>query len=362
MKVLFLTNIPSPYTTKFFNDLGNQVELTVIYERDNASDRDSDWSKTEKQNFRKIILRGIKVRKEQSISLGIIRHLSKKYDQIILGSFTTPTGIIAVLWMKLLRIKYMLFSEGGIPKNGKGFREKVKKLVIKKADRYLSTCELGDQYFIKYGAKSKNIRRIIFTTISEKDIVSNHDFIYKRKNKLPQIIAVGRFIKRKGFIHLIELSAKINSLYPHEVMIVGSGPEKKVYQKFISRNNLFNIRIIDYLPKQELLQYYRNSDIFVLPTELDTWGLVVIEAMTQGLPVITTDTCVSGTEFVGMDSGRLFKFGDDLNFQKYLIELLRDEKLRLDMSVNNYIKMRDYTFENMIIRFMDAISKEEVNK
>ena len=34
------------------------------------------------------------------------------------------------------------------------------------------------------------------------------------------------------------------------------------------------------------------------------------------------------------------------------------KKLRLDMSVNNYIKMRDYTFENMIIRFMDAISKE----
>ena len=55
MKVLFLTNIPSPYTTKFFNDLGNQVELTVIYERDNASDRDSDWSKNRKTKppFRK---------------------------------------------------------------------------------------------------------------------------------------------------------------------------------------------------------------------------------------------------------------------------------------------------------------------
>ena len=43
MKVLFLTNLPSPYRVKFFSELGNLCELTVLYERKSASDRDDKW-------------------------------------------------------------------------------------------------------------------------------------------------------------------------------------------------------------------------------------------------------------------------------------------------------------------------------
>ena len=362
MKVLFLTNIPSPYTTDFFNDLGKEVDLTVIYERENASDRGLDWSETTSLNFRKIILKGINVRKEQSISLGIIKHLNRKFDRIILGSFTTPTGIIAVLWMKLLRIKYMLFSEGGIPKNGKGIKEKIKKLIIKRADKYLSTCTLGDQYFTQYGAKTENIKRIIFTSIYKNDIEKNTDFIKNRSNKIPKLIAVGRFMESKGFMRLIEISGEISKEVSHELYIIGSGPEKDKYLNYINNNNLQNIFIVDQLSKFHLLKYYRESDLFILPTKSDTWGLVIIEAMSQGLPIITTKTCVSGNEFVGLENGRLFDYGDNLKFQKYLLELLGDEKLRINMSINNYNKMKNYTFENMRTKFLEAISKEEVNK
>lgn len=82
--------------------------------------------------------------------------------------------------------------------------------------------------------------------------------------------------------------------------------------------------------------------------------------MSQGLPIITTKTCVSGNEFVGLENGRLFDYGDNLKFQKYLLELLGDEKLRINMSINNYNKMKNYTFENMRTKFLEAISKEEV--
>ena len=45
MKILFLTNIPSPYRVDFFNELGKMSNLTVLYERDNANDRNKMWLK-----------------------------------------------------------------------------------------------------------------------------------------------------------------------------------------------------------------------------------------------------------------------------------------------------------------------------
>ena len=56
MKVLYLANIPSPYRVDFFNELGQQIDLTVIFERETASDRDENWMKKKKQTLIPYIL------------------------------------------------------------------------------------------------------------------------------------------------------------------------------------------------------------------------------------------------------------------------------------------------------------------
>jgi glycosyltransferase involved in cell wall biosynthesis len=358
MKVLFLTNIPSPYTTNFFNELGKSVDLTVVYERERAADRSSSWGDGEIINFKKIVLKGLKKGNEQSLSFGILKHLKRNYDYIILGSFTTPTGILAVLWMKLFRIKYSLFSEGGIAKNGKGIKELIKKIIIRRANLYLSSCKLGDEYFVQYGADKDKIRRIIFTTLYEHDIEPNADFIENRTNNIPKLIAVGRFIESKGFMGLIEVSREINKDYPHELHIVGSGTEKDKYINYINDYKLNNIYVIDQLDKDALLKYYRESDIFVLPTKSDTWGLVIIEAMSQGLPIITTNTCVAGREFVDQNSGLLYDYSNLIELKNSLVQLINDNKLMKQLSYNNYIKMKDYTFENMVKGHLDILNSE----
>ena len=60
MKVLFFTNIPSPYRVDFFNELGKYCELTVLYERRDADDRDKNWCNNEENNlnFKPIYLKG----------------------------------------------------------------------------------------------------------------------------------------------------------------------------------------------------------------------------------------------------------------------------------------------------------------
>lgn len=54
MKILWLTNIPSPYRVKFFNELGTKCDLTVVFEKRSSSERDESWKKFKTDNFKTI--------------------------------------------------------------------------------------------------------------------------------------------------------------------------------------------------------------------------------------------------------------------------------------------------------------------
>ena len=54
MNVLYLTNLPAPYRVDFFNELGKEVNLTVLYERQTAGDRDARWRSRNAENFREL--------------------------------------------------------------------------------------------------------------------------------------------------------------------------------------------------------------------------------------------------------------------------------------------------------------------
>ena len=92
-KILFITNVPSPYRVKFFNTLSNNCDLTVIYERSSASDRDQKWKEESKHSYNEIYLNGKSVNNDSAISFKIKKYLKdNNYDWIVFCNFATPTG------------------------------------------------------------------------------------------------------------------------------------------------------------------------------------------------------------------------------------------------------------------------------
>ena len=84
LKVLFITNVPSPYRVEFFNELGKYLNLTVIFEKSTSDERDSSWNNYAFENFEGIVLKGIKINSDTAICLGIINFLKRhKFDYII---------------------------------------------------------------------------------------------------------------------------------------------------------------------------------------------------------------------------------------------------------------------------------------
>ena len=113
MKVLFLTNLPSPYRVKFFSELGNLCELTVLYERKSASDRDDKWKVKSDNTFTEIFLHGKTIDTDNSFCPEVLKYLSSDYDVIVIGMYSTYTAMLAMLWMKLCRIPYYISIDGG---------------------------------------------------------------------------------------------------------------------------------------------------------------------------------------------------------------------------------------------------------
>ena len=381
MKVLFLTNIPSPYMIGYLNELGKYCELVVAFEKEYDATRPESWKHLLRDaNFKYIILKGKSISKkiykdkmdsapdDKALSFEIIKYINNQYDFIIVANPCTPTGIIAILYMQWKKIGYLIQSEGGYPGSGKGFKEKLKFLLMSKAEYYFSTCEMDDAYFIQYGATKERIRRYPFASIGKKDL-PNRPLRDSQKKEYKQmlnidekimILSVGRSVYVKGFDILLYALKDISS----EIAVYFVGGECTAeYKEIIDCLQLQNVHFVDNVEYSELKKYYCAADIFVLPTRSDTWGLVINEAMTYGLPVITTDRCVAGDALIENGTNGYIVESENFKQLEYVLRfLIYDKEKRDQFGRINYIKMRDWTFENMgkvMFEHLQTIAEQE---
>lgn len=368
MKILYMVNVPSPYMVNYFNELGKYCELTVLFDKATSTERDDSWKEYNFKNFKGIILKGVSTDVDAAFCPSVIKYLKKDvYDYIFISNMATPTGIIAIEYLRWKKIDYFLESEGGFAKDGKGFKEKIKKHIMSGAKLYFSTTPVGDEYFLMYGATKDKLVKYPFTSIYEKDILkkvldTEEKMALRHELKMQEekiIISVGRFIPLKGFDVLLRAFAGLDNnvgLY-----IVGGDKPTDEYVQIISELKIKNVHFIPFKLTEELNKYYEASDIFVLPTRSDVWGLVINEAMAKGLPIITTDHCIAGTEMID-GNGYVIPVNDDEILHKKIKELLLDDDKRNEMSEKSLFRIHEYTFEKMAKVHMDFLTNYSTNR
>lgn len=363
MKILFLTNGPSPYRVDFFNELGKSTDLHVIYERKQPSDRDKSWSTKKAINFKETYLNGINVGNDSAFSFSFLKHVrDKSYDIIIVGGYSTPMGMLAIEYLKIANKPFILNADGGIIKEDSNFKYKFKKHFIGSASAWLSTGKNTTDYFMNYGGKENKIFEYPFTSIKEGDIVQsvvdeNEKKELRDKLSLVEeniIISVGQFIHRKGFDVLIESMKVMPKTYG--VYIIGANPTEE-YLKLKEDYGINNLHFVGFKTKRDLSEYYKAADLFVLPTREDIWGLVINEAMAFGLPVITTENCVAGIELIkNNENGFIIPIDNESELANKIMTIIDNRELRLNMSINNIEVMKKYTIENMALKHIEIFN------
>jgi phosphatidylinositol alpha-mannosyltransferase len=161
------------------------------------------------------------------------------------------------------------------------------------------------------------------------------------------ILFVGRLEKRKGLGDLLRGYEFMRSRVPKSrLIVVGEGPLRGKVESYISRHRLPDVVLAGYVPDTVLPRYYCSADIFCVPaTGAESFGIVLLEAMASGLPVVATE--IEGYMSV-LEPGR-----DSMTVQPTgwaelgaaLIILARDAELRRRMGAYGHEKARQYAWE-----------------
>ena len=352
LKLLFLTNVPSPYRVDFFNALGQQCDLTVLYQKESSSERDRKWTAEAAKTFRQVYLKGASTSVDKAFCPGVIGWLNKSYDAIVICGNTSPTEMLAIEWCRLRGLPYCIEADGGFAKSGGGLKERLKAHFIGGAGLYLSTCEALDNYFRHYGAPGSRIVRYRFSSLTQADILPQ-PVSKGEKNELRRelgireqrvMLSVGQFIPRKGFDVLLQA---VNGMDKNlGIYIVGGKPTEE-YLSFARENDLTNVHFVGFQTRDELRRYYLAADAFVLPTREDIWGLVVNEAMACGLPVITTNRCNAGLELITSGENGFVVGVEDVHALAAAIAVVMEHPDVLGAKALETI--RPYTVENMAL-------------
>lgn len=355
MKVLYLTNIPSPYRVDFFNELGKHCELTVLYERSGAADRDDRWISNEANGFEPVFLKGFHVFADNAFCPSVTKWLDAgKFDVFVVGGYSTPTGMLAIRTLRARNIPFFLNVDGGFIKSDGFLGSRIKRYFIGSATWWLSSGHETNKYLRYYGAEEERIYVYPFTSLMKTDVYSDRATAAEKERIRSRLgigggkvaLAVGQFVHRKGFDVLIDAWASVSPDY--RLILVGSGPEEEAYRRRVREIGISNIRIEAFKSKDELREYYRAADLFVMPTREDVWGLVINEALSCGLPVVSTDKCLAALELARKaESIAIVPSEDVSSLAKTIRQTLENERAVQRLETAALRAMREYTIEAM---------------
>ena len=152
------------------------------------------------------------------------------------------------------------------------------------------------------------------------------------------ILCIGTMETRKGQALILESMPKILKEFPNTKLLLSgrtyTQEDKDYLKKFqlrVSKLNL-NDRVVFLgdIPKEDLIQLYLLSSIFVLPTESEMFGLVFLEAMAAGLPIITTNKPYIAEILDNGKAGMLVE-REQTEIENAVLQLLGNKELRKKM-------------------------------
>ena len=184
----------------------------------------------------------------------------------------------------------------------------------------------------QYGVKAK--AEVIPTGLQAQSFAESDGNAFREKHGIPldrpMILYVGRVAFEKNIAFLLHMAVELREMQPEVLLVVaGEGPAEESLHKLSKELNLQqNIQFIGYMDRNtELNGCYKAADVFVFSSKSETQGLVIIEAMAQGTPVVAIAEL--GTKSILIEGeGTLIAPEDEVIFAERVNTLLQDKKVR----------------------------------
>jgi len=185
-------------------------------------------------------------------------------------------------------------------------------------------------------------------------------FFVKRGNeikKIPTILFVGRLVKQKNLSRLVNAVSLMKTAA--KIQIAGDGEDREKIINLVRRLRLTNIDLLGIKTGEELVDLYKEADIFLLTSNKEGVPLVILEAMAAGLPIVAPD--IQGVRELLDDTAILIKEPTVKAYAAALDKLIGDRQVRLDISKKVQLKAREYSWDQLVNK-LELIYGEAIGK
>lgn len=342
--LIITTNIPSYYKTRIWNELAQSRNILVVYSLNHTNEKDSKRS----NDFLNTNFKYDYIFLHQSpfwACIELIRLLLiVKYKKIVLGGYDEFKWHL-LAWLSQKKKNVVLVETSIYETKTTGWRFLLKKLFFKRISIGLPAGIAQERAIRAFGYKGICIQS---GGCGFLNYVKQPDYV-ESKSGAKKFIWVGRLIKLKRVDLLIEVFNKHPEL---ELVVVGDGEERELLQSKANKN----ISFLGMINNSELSSIYRKCDAFILPSDRETWGLVVEEALNNGLPVILSDKIGCLDDFITTNDnvGLTFSKGNIFSLENAILQVTDKQlynQLRLGVSKLNFLERKQRqlkTYQNLI--------------
>lgn len=247
---------------------------------------------------------------------------------------------------KLTHFKYIAHFHLDVDTSGKfgvllkPYKKHILSRVLRNANQVICLSEEQKRFLVRNYKINSNKISIVTNGVGKEFFLKPTN----QKNKVPHLLFVGRLSAQKNIQLLVKTVAKVKM--PVILDIIGEGEDEKDLEDLISKLDLKNVVLHGGKTGKQLINFYKNSDAFLISSQKEGISLALLEAMAAGLPIVGVDTM--GIRELIKGTGVLVKNPDPKSFSQEIEKLLVDTKKMKELSKKSKEKAKKYTWENTV--------------
>lgn len=292
------------------------------------------------------------------------------YDAVLLHGYAYAAFVLAFVAASSKRIPVLMRSETHLGLHRPGLRRRIRDGILSFAYRNVAACmAIGSrnrEYYRSLGVSESRIYDMPYTVDNDRFVaaarISGEDRRELRKKfnlpaEQPIVLYASKFTRRKNPGDVVTAIAELRKRGVRaSLLLVGSGELDDLLRQQVVRLGLTDVAFAGFVNQAELPRLYAASDVFVLPSTNETWGLVVNEVMCAGLPVVVAEEvgCVPDLVEEGVN-GALCTAGDVRSLEDALARVLVDHDRRIAMGEASLRKISGWNFDACRLGLIQAL-------
>ncbi|MGA8764871.1 MAG: glycosyltransferase family 4 protein [Candidatus Sulfotelmatobacter sp.] len=359
--MVIITEIIAPYRIPIFNALAQrkEIDLHVIFLSESDPSLRQWRVYKEEIDFHYEVLASWRRRFGRYnllLNHGVLAALNRiSPDVILCGGYNYVASWQAASWAKRRRVPFLLWSESTVLDNRRKHWpvEFMKTKFLQLSQGFVVPGRSSYDYLKELGIPGQqifNAPNAVDTSLFSKlaDQARGNRSVVQARRNLPSryFLYVGRIVQAKGVFDLLDAYALLDKEVRLQVglVFVGEGADRVELMKRALRIGPGDVRFFGFVHREQLPEFYALAEALVLPTHSDTWGLVVNEAMSCGLPVVATSVagCVADLIQNGWN-GFVVPPGSPAQLSASMTRLATDADLRIKMAANSLEWVQAYS-------------------